>query len=82
MNDSDLLDLVEYEISLRQNGGGNKFHVQRNGVRHDGTWTFILVLPEPADMRAYKYTEFLDEVEEAVEKQANVKLLLVPALPD
>ena len=82
LTDAALLDLVEHEIALRQNGSSGQFHVQRNGIKHDGSWTYILVLPEPADMRAYKYSLFLDEIEEAVEKQTNIKLLLVPAMQD
>ena len=81
-DDKALLDLVEKEIAAHDKKDGNAYHVSKGKIRREGRWAFIVVYPEPEDMRAYDYAEFMGEVEEAVEKQTDIKLLLVPAMPD
>lgn len=81
MNEQEFLDLIEAELEPRQ-PQGYRLNLNRDAVRHDGNWWYVVVKPDRNSIRVSDYNSVLAAVEEAIEDATDVNVLLVPALPD
>ncbi len=81
MSEKETLDIVEEYVKRRQPPKDYRLNVSRLGVQHDGDWWYVVVTPEPADIRLRDYRDLMEQVEDDIEKEKQIKVLLVPALP-
>ena len=81
MSEKETLDIVEEYVKRRQAPKDYRLNVSRLGVQHDGDWWYVVVTPEPADIRLRDYRDLMEQVEDDIEKEKQIKVLLVPALP-
>ena len=81
MSETETLDIVEEYVNRRQPPKDYRLNVSRLGVQHDGDWWYVVVTPEPADIRLRDYRDLMEQVEDDIEKEKQIKVLLVPALP-
>ena len=81
MSETETLDIVEEYVKRRQLPKDYRLNVSRLGVQHDGDWWYVVVTPEPADIRLRDYRDLMEQVEDDIEKEKQIKVLLVPALP-
>ena len=51
-------------------------------IRQDEDWYYVVVQPSREDVRSYDYNARLVEAESDLQEKENVKVLLVPMLPD
>jgi hypothetical protein len=80
MNENEVLDTLETYFSHHQPIGYH-LNVLRTGVRRDGDWWYVAVQPDPPDVRARDYSLLMEQAEDDLEQQSNLKLLLLPVLP-
>ncbi len=79
MNEAELLDLVEREVEARQ-PEQFRLNVNREGVRRDGSWWYVVVSPSSSEVRASDYNSIMVAVENAIEDAAHENVLLIPTL--
>jgi len=60
---------------------GFRLEVTADGVQQSGDWWYVAVQPTPPDIRARDYSDVMDQAEEDIKAQANLKALLLPVLP-
>ena len=80
MSEKEVLDTVEEYVNRHQ-PKAFRLNVSRQGVRHDGDWWYVVVAPEPEDIRLRDYRDLMEQVEEEIEAEKQLKVLLVPTLP-
>lgn len=80
MTEDDVLDLVE-DYFRRHQPRAYRLDVLRHGVRRDGDWWYIAVQPTPPDIAAREYSDIMEQAEDEIRAQADVKVLLLPVLP-
>ena len=80
MSETETLNIVEEYVNRHQTSAF-RLNVSRQGVRHDGDWWYVVVAPEPEDIRARDYRDLMEQVEEEIEAEKQLKVLLVPTLP-
>ncbi len=80
MSENEVLDIVEDYFSQHQ---PREYHlnVLRQGVRRDGDWWYVAVQPTPPDVRAREYSDVMEQAEDTIKTQTNLKVLLLPVLP-
>ncbi len=80
MSEEQVLDAIEHYFDHHQ---PTDYHlmVVRQGVRRDGDWWYVAVKPDRSDIRARDYSDLMDQAEEELEAQSNLKILLLPVLP-
>jgi 3-deoxy-D-arabino-heptulosonate 7-phosphate (DAHP) synthase len=59
-----------------------RLEVLADGIRQEDDWWYVLVRPSRDDIRAYDYAGRLAEAEQDLRDASDVKVLLVPVLPD
>ncbi len=74
------LNIVEEYVNRHQ-PEAFRLNVSRLGARHDGDWWYVVVAPDPEDIRLREYRDLMEEVEEEIEAEKQIKVLLVPTLP-
>jgi len=77
---NETLNIVEAYVNKHQ-PPDFRLHVSRLGVQHDGDWWYVVVTPEPEDVRARDYRDVMEQVEDEIKTEKQLKVLLVPALP-
>ena len=77
---NETLNIVEEYVSRHQ-PQAFRLNVSRQGARHEGDWWYVVVEPEPEDIRARDYRDLMEQVEEDIEAEKHLKVLLVPNLP-
>ncbi len=80
MSETEALNVIETYVNRHQ-PRDYQLHVSRLGVQHDGDWWYVVVTPEPQDIRARDYRDLMEQVEDELKKEEQMKVLLVPALP-
>ncbi len=80
MSETETLNIVETYINKHQ-PSDFRLNVSHLGVQHDGDWWYVVVTPEPEDIRARDYRDVMEQVEEEIKTEKQIKVLLVPALP-
>lgn len=80
MKESQVLDAIEHYFERHQPRDYH-LHVLRQGVRREGDWWYVAVKPDRQDIRARDYSALMEQAEEELESQAQLKVLLLPVLP-
>lgn len=80
MNENQVLDIIEDYFRGHQ-PRDYQLSVLRQGVTRDGDWWYVAVQPTPPDMRAREYSDMMEQAEDDIRAQANLKVLLLPTLP-
>lgn len=80
MSETETLNIVEEYVNRHQTPAF-RLSVSRQGVRHEGDWWYVVVEPEPEDIRARDYRDLMEQVEEEIKSEKQLKVLLVPNLP-
>jgi len=78
---SEICSMVESYLEPRQ---PKSYHldVVPQGSRQDDDWWYILVRPDKEGVNAFDYARILAETEQELQDNENVKVLLVPVVPD
>lgn len=77
---NETLNIVEEYVNRHQTEAV-RLNVSRQGARHEGDWWYVVVTPEPPDIRQRDYRDLMEDVEEDIEAEKKLKVLLVPHLP-
>ena len=77
----DILDLVQANLNENQ-PRDFRVEVDREDVRQDGRWWYVVVRPSDPEVRSYEFNQVLRKVEEKIEDEQHLHVLLVPALVD
>lgn len=78
-----IVDLVQKYLEPHQpKDKSYQLKVIREGVQQEDEWLYVVVEPSREDVRSYDYNARLVEAEQELQEKENVKVLLVPTLPD
>ncbi len=80
-DDEKLARLIESYLEPHQ-PADYRLNVSRQNVQRSNGWTYIVVEPSKSDARMHDYNERLAATEEDIEANENLKVLLVPILPE
>ena len=77
---NETLNIVEEYVNRHQ-PKDYRLNVSRLGAQHEGDWWYVVVTPEPPDIRLRDYRDLMEQVAEDIEAEKQIKVLLVPNLP-
>jgi len=77
---NETLNIVEEYVNRHQ-PQAFRLDVSRQGAKYEGDWWYVVVTPEPLDIRARDYRDLMEEVEDEIKAEKHLKVLLVPNLP-
>jgi hypothetical protein len=82
LSDADLMALVERYLEPHQPADYRLDVARREGVRRSGNWHYLVVRPSQSDVRLHDYSTRLGAAEDDIEANEDLKVLLVPILPE
>lgn len=76
-----MLDAIERRLNERPR---RRFtlKVVPDATQQEGDWWYVVVVPEPGDVRSSEYAHELAAVEETLRDDDGLQVLLVPTLAD
>lgn len=80
-NPSDVASMVQSYLDKDQ-PNTYRLSVVADGLRQDGDWWYVVVVPDRNGVRAHDYSEKLTTIEDRIREKEQMNLLLVPALVD
>jgi len=76
---SDIVNKVKKRLADAEREG---IYLKVNGHKLDDDWLYIVVVPSRPGVRASEYANHMSKIERELRAQADVNVLLVPALED
>jgi hypothetical protein len=78
-----VLDLARKYLEPHQpQDGSYRLDVIDEAVRKEDEWYYVVVVPSRYDIRSYDYSSRLAEAEQDLQDSEQLKVLLVPAIPN
>jgi hypothetical protein len=81
MNEHEIMnvfDIVQRHLNHHQ---PTDYHldIMPQGIQRDGDWWYVTVLPDKDNVRSSDYYARLQDTEEDIERDEDIKVLLVPS---